>query len=105
MANDVITEVSIEGSHPFEVSTYVDDCGAGDVLSVHFHGFIHTHIDAFAHRFMDGKMWNGFAADNVAAENGAQKMYAAHQKVSSHGACSWTWPASRGPLSRTQLQT
>ena len=87
MANDVITEASIEGSNPFEVSTYVTDGGGGDILSVHFHGFIHTHIDAFAHQFMDGKMWNGFTADNVTTESGAQKgsVYAAHQGIFTRG--------------------
>ena len=87
MANDVITEESIEGSSPFEVVTYVDESGGGDVLSVRFHGFIHTHIDAFAHRFMDGKMWNGFAADNVTTEKGAQKgsVYAAREGLFTRG--------------------
>lgn len=87
MATDVITEESIEGSSPFEVSTYVNEGGGGDVLSVRFHGYIHTHIDAFAHRFMDGKMWNGFAADNVTAEMGAQKgsVYAAHDGIFTRG--------------------
>jgi kynurenine formamidase len=87
MANDVITETSIEGANPFEVSTYVDKGGAGDVLSVRFHGFIHTHIDAFAHRFVDGKMWNGFTADNVTTKNGAERgsVYAAHQGIFTRG--------------------
>lgn len=87
MANDVITEPSIEGKHPFEVSTYVDQGGGGNVLSVRFHGFIHTHIDAFAHRFMDGKMWNGFAGDNVTVEGGAQKgsVHAAHNGIFTRG--------------------
>jgi kynurenine formamidase len=83
MATDVVTEASVEGANPFNVATYVDEGGGGDVLSVRFHGFIHTHIDAFAHRFMDGKMWNGFTADNVTAESGAGKgsVYAAHQGI------------------------
>lgn len=87
MANDVITEASIEGAHPFEVSTYVDQGGGGNVLSVRFHGFIHTHIDAFAHRFMDGKMWNGITADSVTVENGAEKgsVYAAHNGIFTRG--------------------
>ena len=87
MAADVITEESIEGSSPFEVSTYVNEGGGGDQLSVRFHGYIHTHIDAFAHRFMDGKMWNGYSADNVTEEMGAQKgsVYAAHQGIFTRG--------------------
>jgi kynurenine formamidase len=54
---------------------------------VRFHGFIHTHIDAFAHRFVDGKMWNGFTADNVTTKNGAEKgsVYAAHQGIFTRG--------------------
>ena len=87
MAADVITEETIEGSSPFEVSTYVNEGGGGDLLSVRFHGYIHTHIDAFAHRFMDGKMWNGFAGDNVTAEMGAQKgsVYAARDGIFTRG--------------------
>lgn len=87
MANDIITEASIEGNSPFEIETYVNAGGGGDTLSVRFHGYIHTHVDAFAHRFMDGKMWNGFAATNVTEEAGAQKgsVYAAHEGIFTRG--------------------
>ena len=38
------------------------------------HGLGTTHIDAFAHRFFDGKMWNGYSvADWVTQEGGAAK--------------------------------
>ncbi len=87
LAADVITEATLEGSSPFEVSTSVSEGGGSDLLSVRYHGYIHTHIDAFAHRFMDGKMWNGFGAENVTAEMGAQKgsVYAARDGIFTRG--------------------
>ncbi|GIS98149.1 MAG: hypothetical protein CM1200mP25_3860 [Acidobacteriota bacterium] len=38
------------------------------------HGPGTTHIDGFAHRFFDGKMWNGVPiADTVTMESGASR--------------------------------
>ena len=62
LAGDVNTERSADNGQPYEhVMTSAGPGGAGDSLAVSFHGYAHTHIDAFAHRFFDGKMWNGFS--------------------------------------------
>jgi kynurenine formamidase len=49
--------------------------GASDRVAYRcIHGLGSTHIDGFAHRFFDGKMWNGYPiADLVTMEGGAQK--------------------------------
>ena len=54
--------------------TQAGPAGAGDRLSVSFHGYAHTHLDAFAHRFFDGKMWNGFS-ERVAEIAAARKRW------------------------------
>jgi kynurenine formamidase len=61
--------------------------GAGDSLSVSFHGYAHTHIDAFAHRFFEGKMWNGFSYEEVTKEEGAKKnaIYNLHNGIFTRG--------------------
>ena len=49
--------------------------GASDRIAYQcIHGLGSTHIDGFAHRFFDGKMWNGYAvADLVTMQDGALK--------------------------------
>ena len=49
--------------------------GASDTVAYPcIHGAGTTHIDGFAHRFFDGKMWNGYPiADLVTMEEGAKK--------------------------------
>ena len=73
MAATVNVEEGPDNPRPYEVSTYVNQAGGGDRFAVQYHGYIHTHIDAFSHRFFDGKMWNGFSADEVTPEEGAKK--------------------------------
>lgn len=46
---------------------------AGDIYSVEFHGFTHTHIDALCHLFQDGSMFNGYSQREVTG-NGAAKL-------------------------------
>ena len=73
LAGDVNTERSVDNPQPYEhVMTQAGPAGAGDRLSVSFHGYAHTHLDAFAHRFFDGKMWNGFS-ERVAEIAAARK--------------------------------
>src|SRR5438477_1458070 len=56
LAGDVNTERSADNGQPYlHVMTSAGPGGAGDSLSVSFHGYAHTHVDAFAHRFFDGK--------------------------------------------------
>src|SRR5262245_55327481 len=74
LAGDVNTERAADNFQPYEhVMTSAGPTGAGDSLSVSFHGYAHTHIDAFAHRFFDGKMWNGVSYEEVTKEDGAKK--------------------------------
>ena len=47
---------------------------AGDIYSVEFHGFTHTHIDALCHLFQDGWMFNGYSQREVTG-NGAAKPF------------------------------
>ena len=44
-----------------------------DTLSVLFHGYQHTHMDALCHIFYQGKMYNGFSQQEVTAK-GANKL-------------------------------
>ena len=46
---------------------------SGDVFSVQYHGFTHTHVDALCHIFHQGQMYNGFSQREV-TEKGAAKL-------------------------------
>jgi hypothetical protein len=88
LAGDVNTEQSIDNGQPYEhVMTQAGPTGAGDKLSVSFHGYAHTHIDGFAHRFFEGKMWNGFSYEEVTQAEGAKKnsIYNLHNGVVTRG--------------------
>ena len=41
------------GSAPPDIS------GASDTITISYHGFVHTHMDAFCHRAYKGLMYNG----------------------------------------------
>ena len=51
------------------------DAGASDQIAFPcIHGAGTTHLDSFAHRFFDGKMWNGYSvSDLVTKEGGAAR--------------------------------
>ena len=88
LAGDVNTERSADNGQPYEhVMTSAGPGGAGDSLAVSFHGYAHTHIDAFAHRFFEGKMWNGFPYEDVTKEEGAKKnsIYNLHNGIFTRG--------------------
>ncbi len=55
------------------IMTQVGAAGAADRLNINFHGGVVTHMDAFAHRFFDGQMWNGFSYEEITREEGAAK--------------------------------
>ena len=44
-----------------------------DFIGLYYHGFSVTHLDALAHIFWQGKMYNGFSSDLVTASDGATK--------------------------------
>ena len=88
LAGDVNTERAIDNGQPYEhVMTSAGPAGAGDTLAVSFHGYAHTHIDGFAHRFFDGKMWNGFSHEEVTKADGAKKnsIYNLHNGIVTRG--------------------
>jgi kynurenine formamidase len=88
LAGDVNTERGPDNGQPYEhVMTSAGPGGAGDSLAVSFHGYAHTHIDAFAHRFFEGKMWNGFSYEEVTKEEGAKKnsIYNLHNGIFTRG--------------------
>ena len=88
MAGDVDTVKAADNANPYEhTMNSLSPINAGDRLSVSYHGYAHTHLDAFAHRFFDGKMWNGFSRDEVTAEGGAKKgsIYTVHNGVFTRG--------------------
>ena len=58
---------------PYERITQAGPAGAGDRLNISYHGFLATHVDAFGHRFFDGKMYNGFSYEEVTNEDGAKR--------------------------------
>ena len=58
---------------PYQRIMRASSTGASDRLAVSYHGYVVTHIDAFGHRFFDGKMWNGFSYEEITEENGAVK--------------------------------
>ena len=66
LASDVNTVKAEDNFAPYEhVITQAAATGAADRLAVNYHGYAHTHLDGFAHRFFDGKMWNGFSWEEV----------------------------------------
>ena len=62
------------GIAPYElIPTSVGPTGAGDRMNIAYHGNAVTHIDAFGHRFFDGKMYNGFSWEELKNPNSARK--------------------------------
>lgn len=51
-----ITRV-MAGANPAALPS--DISGAADTFTISYHGFVHTHMDAFCHRAYKGKMYNG----------------------------------------------
>jgi kynurenine formamidase len=88
LAGDVNTVKAEDNFAPYEhVITQAGPTGAGDRLAVSYHGYAHTHIDGFDHRFFDGKMWNGFSHEEVTKDKGAQKnsIYNLHNGIFTRG--------------------
>ena len=88
LAGDVNTERAPDNGQPYEhVITQAAETGAADRLAVSFHGYAHTHIDAFAHRFFDGKMYNGYSWEEVTKDAGAKKnsIYNLHNGIVTRG--------------------
>jgi len=76
LARTASTEVSIDNPCPVEWEMInASPGGASDRIAFRcIHGLGSTHIDGFAHRFFDGKMWNGYEIEDlVTMEEGALK--------------------------------
>ena len=76
LASDAQTYVSLDNPCPIEWSMVrASRSAAADRIAYPcIHGPGTTHLDAFAHIFFDGKMWNGYdVADLVTMEDGAMK--------------------------------
>jgi kynurenine formamidase len=88
LAGDVNTVKAEDNFAPYEhVITQAAATGAADRIAVSYHGYAHTHIDGFAHRFFDGKMWNGFSWEEVTKDAGAKKnsIYNLHNGLFTRG--------------------
>jgi kynurenine formamidase len=76
LASNVTTEKGIDVPCPAEWAMLTaSEAGATDRVGFPcIHGAGATHLDAFAHRFFGGKMWNGYAISGlVTMQNGAGK--------------------------------
>ena len=76
LASIANTERTIDNPCPVEwAMSTASPGGASDTVNYPcIHGPGTTHIDGFAHRFFDGKMWNGYPIDEfVTMERGATK--------------------------------
>jgi kynurenine formamidase len=74
LARDANEEKAVDNPTPYERTVFgLGPAGVQDRFSVSFHGLAHTHMDALAHRFFDGKMYNGIPADEVTEAKGAPR--------------------------------
>lgn len=76
LARTAETEQSVDNPCPVEWEMInASPRGASDRVAFRcIHGLGSTHIDGFAHRFFDGKMWNGYPMEDlVTMEEGAKK--------------------------------
>ena len=77
LSRDADTEQSIYNPSPYDhVMTMTgqeeDSSFAVDTLSVSFHGYAHTHLDALCHMFYQGKMYNGYSKTEVTRKGAGQ---------------------------------
>src|SRR5262245_22956987 len=78
LAHDTNTEKAEDNAQPYEHTmtlTGINNRGpfSVDRFSISFHGYQHTHLDALCHMFWQGKMYNGFAQEEVTPQ-GAGKL-------------------------------
>ena len=71
LAADADTVQAVDNSNPYEHEML----GIGsDRISVSYHGYAHTHIDALAHWQIDGAFYNGYTPDaDAVLESGHEK--------------------------------
>lgn len=78
LSRDAAKEPAVDNGSPFGHkmnATGVNNPGqyAMDTLSVSYHGWAHTHMDALSHMFYKGQMYNGFSQQET-TEKGAGKL-------------------------------
>ncbi len=77
MARELNTTRDVVNANPFEHALAVSAFGghevAGDVYSVQYHGFAHSHIDGLPHFAHEGRMYNGFSVSGLKAD-GAERL-------------------------------
>jgi kynurenine formamidase len=72
LASDAHTEKAVDVPCPVDWAMLTaSETGATDRVGYPcIHGAGSTHLDAFAHRFFDGKMWNGYAVSGLVTREG-----------------------------------
>jgi kynurenine formamidase len=74
LARDANEQKDVDNPNPYERTVFgLGPAGVQDRFAVSFHGLSHTHMDALAHRFFDGRMYNGIPADEVTEAQGAPR--------------------------------
>src|SRR5262245_22407051 len=78
LSRDAAKEQAVDNGSPFShkmTATGVNNPGqyAMDTLSVSYHGWAHTHMDALSHMFYKGQMYNGFRQQET-TDKGAAKL-------------------------------
>ncbi len=83
MAHDAIKEKAPDNPSPYGHEMLAAGQGSGqfavDRLSVSYHGWAHSHMDALCHMFWEGKQYNGYTRDQVTAA-GAGKLAITNMK-------------------------
>ena len=72
LARDEEMEKAADDPSPFELKMRLGGANAADAISVSYHGFAHTHMDALCHFFYNGKAYNDFPHEGV-TEKGASR--------------------------------
>ncbi len=77
MARDLNTTRDALNANPFQhelsTSRFTEHEVAGDVYSVQYHGFAHSHLDGLPHFAHDGQLYNGFPVSGLAS-SGAERL-------------------------------
>jgi kynurenine formamidase len=76
MARDVEKDTAIDNPSPFVLKMGVGRDGVVrgvDQISVSYHGYIHTHMDALCHFSYNGRVYNGFSEREILTAQGALK--------------------------------
>jgi kynurenine formamidase len=72
LARDEEFEKAADDPSPFQLKMRLTGANAADTISVSYHGFAHTHMDALCHFFYNGKAYNDFAHSAI-TEKGAPR--------------------------------